>query len=93
MFTSSSRYLDILRWGRYQGEYLIDEFSTGTTIEYGTPSELLASRDQAGTDVVTALQTVVDTENGVHYVSNSGTITFKARRSRYNDDTPVVSVR
>jgi hypothetical protein len=89
--TSATRYADILRWAQYQGHSSIDAYATAQTVQYGPPTDLYASRDQSGNDVVSALQTVVDTENGVHYVAGNGAVTFKSRRARYNQNTPVVT--
>lgn len=82
--SSATRYQDILRWGGWAGLQAEDNFTTGETTAHGPATELLASADQTGTDVVSGLQTVVDTDNGSHYVAQDGTITFKARRARYN---------
>jgi hypothetical protein len=90
-YTSATRYADILRWAQYRGLASIDNNSTGQTVRYGPPTELFASRDQSGNDVVSALQTVVDTENGVHYVAGNGAVTFKSRQARYNQGTPAVT--
>jgi hypothetical protein len=42
-----------------------------------------------GQDALSALAAVVETENGVHYVSTSGTVTFRGRGYRYNNNTPI----
>jgi hypothetical protein len=42
-----------------------------------------------GQDAMSALQSVVDTENGAHYVDRAGVITFKARSARYNATVPM----
>lgn len=91
-FTSATRYADVLRWtpGPYNGPSSIDNYSAGQTTTYGPPTDLFAARDSVGTSAVTALQNVVDTENGAHYVDAAGVIQFKARRARYNLPTPVV---
>jgi hypothetical protein len=44
--------------------------------------------DFADLDAVSALQAVVDTEGGAHWVDAAGTITFRARTARYNQLTP-----
>jgi len=82
--SSASRFADILRWAQWNGSQAEDNYLTGSTVTYGPATELLASRDQTGTDVVSALQTVVDTENGMDYVARNGAITLKGRRARYN---------
>jgi hypothetical protein len=77
--SSGARYARILRYAGYSGSSSID---TGLTASMGP-----AAID--GQDAVSALQSVVDTENGAHYVSRSGAITFKARSARYNATTPM----
>jgi hypothetical protein len=42
-----------------------------------------------GQDAVSALQAVVDTEGGAHYVGKDGTVTFRSRSARYNATTPM----
>lgn len=76
--SSGARYARILRYAGYSGSSSID---VGLTASMGP-----AAID--GQDAVSALQSVVDTENGAHYVSRSGAITFKARSVRYNATTP-----
>jgi hypothetical protein len=89
--SSADRYADILRWGQWAGNSSLEEITTGgQTTDYGPASELIAGSNDSGTDVVSALQSVVDTENGTHFVAADGTITFFARRARYNQPTPVV---
>jgi hypothetical protein len=45
--------------------------------------------DIAGQDAMTALQAVVDTENGAHFIDRAGTVQFKARSDRYNAFAPI----
>lgn len=89
--SSGTRYLDILRWAGWIGLQNADAFTSGQTNDYGPPTELNAAASDLGMDTVSALQTVVDTESGSHYVAKDGTITFRSRRSRYNASTPVVT--
>lgn len=89
--SSTTRYQDILRWGGWAGLQAVDSYTTGETTAYGPATELNAAASSSGTDVVSALQTVVDTDAGTHYVAADGTVTFKARRARYNQGTPVVT--
>ncbi|MCX5239839.1 hypothetical protein OG824_32020 [Streptomyces prunicolor] len=77
--SSDARYARILRYAGYSGAYGIQ---TGLTTNMGP-----AAID--GQDAMTALQGVVDTENGAHYVDRSGALQFKARSARYNATTPV----
>lgn len=79
--TSGDRFADILRWALWAGESSVD---VGRTQTYGPSSDLNATSADSGTDAVSALQTVVDTENGSMFVSKAGAITFKDRASRYN---------
>lgn len=88
--SSGTRYTDILRWAGWAGAKAVDTWTTGETNAYGPGVDLLATAADQGTDVVTAGQNVVTTDNGNHYVAVDGTITFKARRARYNQNTPAV---
>lgn len=72
------RYARILRYSGYTGATSIQ---TGLTTSMG-PAGL------DGQDVVSALQDVVTTEGGEHFVAADGTITAKARTARYNALTP-----
>lgn len=77
--SSTARYARILRYAGYSGWTALD---TGLTTSMG-PANI------GGQDAMTALQGVVDTENGAHYVSRDGTIIFKSRSARYNATTPM----
>ncbi|MEV6833472.1 hypothetical protein AB0N17_02905 [Streptomyces sp. NPDC051133] len=77
--SSDARYARILRYAGYTGSTSIQ---TGLTTSMGP-----AAID--GQDAMSALQAVVDTENGEHYVDRSGAVTFKSRSARYNATTPV----
>ncbi|NUR65146.1 MAG: hypothetical protein HOQ47_05245 [Streptomyces sp.] len=77
--SSDARYARILRYAGYSGWTAIQ---TGLTTSMG-PAAL------DGQDAMTALEAVVDTENGAHYVDRAGVITFKARSNRYNATTPL----
>jgi hypothetical protein len=76
--STSARYSRILRYAGYNGPSSVQ---TGLTTSMG-------AADFGGQDAVTALQGVVDTEGGQHYVSSSGTVTFLSRAARYNALTP-----
>lgn len=76
--SSDARYRRILN---YAGWTAATSIQTGLTTSMG-PAEF------GGQDAVSALQGVVDTENGAHYVDRSGAVTFKARSDRYNALTP-----
>jgi hypothetical protein len=43
----------------------------------------------AGQDALSALNDVAQTENGVHFTSTSGVMTFRGRSTRYNSTTPL----
>ncbi|MDJ0345241.1 hypothetical protein QMK19_03735 [Streptomyces sp. H10-C2] len=77
--STDARYQRILRYSGYIGPSSVQ---TGLTTSMGP-----AKTD--GQDAVSALQAVVDTENGAHFVDRAGTITFRARSARYNATTPV----
>jgi hypothetical protein len=76
--SSNARYSRILRYAGYNGSSVIQ---SGLTTSMG-PANI------DGQDAMSALQSVVDTENGAHYVDRAGAIQFKARSARYNSTTP-----
>jgi hypothetical protein len=75
---TNSRYARILRYAGFNG---VNVLNTGLTTSMGP-----ANFD--GQDALSALQAVVDTENGAHYVDATGAIQFKSRAARYNALTP-----
>ncbi|MGW1744602.1 hypothetical protein ACWCRD_03080 [Streptomyces sp. NPDC002092] len=77
--SSNARYARILRYAGYAGPSTLQ---TGLTTSMGP-----AAID--GQDAVSALQGVIDTENGEHFVDRQGFIQFKARSARYNATVPV----
>ncbi|MEV4438526.1 hypothetical protein AB0K09_05805 [Streptomyces sp. NPDC049577] len=77
--STSARYARILRYAGYTG---VSSIQAGLTTSMGPA----AIDDQ---DAVSALQAVVDTENGQHFVDRAGHVTFLARSARYNATTPV----
>lgn len=77
--SSDSRYARILRYAGYTG---------GKNIQPGLTTAMGPANIE-GQDAMSALQTVVDTENGAHYFDATGSITFKSRSSRYNASSPV----
>lgn len=79
--STGSRYARILRYAGYTGGTWLD---TGNTASMGPASDI------TGADALSALQGVVDTESGSHWVQGSGTIRFRGRTARYNALTPVV---
>lgn len=77
--STSTRYSRILKWAGYTGASSVQ---TGLTTSMGP-----AAID--GQDAVSALQAVVDTEGGAHYVDRAGAVTFRSRSARYNATTPM----
>lgn len=77
--STTDRYQRLLRYAGYSGVTSLD---TGLTTAMGP-----AAID--GQDAMTALQAVVDTENGAHYVNTAGALVFKSRSARYNALTPM----
>lgn len=77
--STNARYQRILRYAGYTGAW---STQTGLTTSMGP-----ASID--GQDALTALQGVVDTENGAHFVATDGTVVFRSRSARYNALTPM----
>ncbi|MFI1535584.1 hypothetical protein [Streptomyces anandii] len=76
--SSNARYARILRYAGYSG---ISSIQTGLTTSMGP-----ASTD--GQDAMSALQSIVDTENGAHYIDRNGWIQFRSRSARYNAIAP-----
>ncbi|MFF4403844.1 hypothetical protein [Streptomyces sp. NPDC001404] len=77
--STDTRYARILRYAGYTG---VSSLQSGLTTSMGAMAT-------AGQDALSALQAVVDTENGEHYVDRVGTVTFKSRSARYNALTPL----
>lgn len=77
--SSGARYARILGWAGYTGA---TDLQTGLTTSMGSAIGI------AGQDALSALQAVVDTESGAHYVARDGILAFRARSDRYNKLTP-----
>jgi hypothetical protein len=77
--STNARYARILRYAGFSGA---SSLQTGLTASMG-PANL------DGQDAMSALQAVVDTENGAHFVDRAGTVQFKARSGRYNSMVPM----
>lgn len=75
---TGTRYRRILRYAGYTGPANIAD---GMTQSMG-PANI------EGQDAMTALQAVVETESGAHFVDAAGVIQFQARSARYNALTP-----
>lgn len=77
--STNARYSRILRYAGYIG---VSALQSGLTTSMG-PAAF------SGQDALSALQDVVTTENGAHFVDRAGTVTFQARSNRYNATVPV----
>lgn len=77
---SGDRYGRILGWANYVGAQNVPP---GATQHMGPATDV-----DGQTDVFTLLNNVVTTENGNHYVSETGVVTFEPRTVRYNQLTP-----
>jgi hypothetical protein len=78
--STDQRYARILRYAGYAG---------ATSIEPGLTTSMSGATGLAGADALSALQAVVETENGEHFVSKDGTLVFRSRGHRLNAFTPV----
>jgi hypothetical protein len=76
--STDARYARILRYAGYSGASTLQ---TGLTTSMGA-----ANLD--GQDAMSALQAVVDTEGGAHFIDKAGTVQFRSRSARYNALTP-----
>ncbi|MFG2722718.1 hypothetical protein ACGFW5_31130 [Streptomyces sp. NPDC048416] len=76
--STDARYLRILV---YTGSNITWYIQPGLTRSMGPA-------DFAGQDAFTALQAVVDTEGGEHFVGADGVINFRSRGARYNATVP-----
>lgn len=79
--SSGSRYARVLTWIGWTGAAVFDN---GQTTSMGPATDLI------GSSALDAENLVALTENGDHYVSASGALTFKARSAFYNTRTPAV---
>lgn len=68
--SSDARYGRILGWAGYQG---------ATALDAGVTTSMSYANDISGIDALSALQNVVNTENGRHFVGGDGTINFQSR--------------
>lgn len=75
--STDQRYARILGWAGYTGA---TDIATGQTRSMGAA--------KGGSDAMSLLQAVVETENGNHWVSPTGAVTFRGRATRYNSLTP-----
>lgn len=79
---SGQRYIRILNWAGYTGP---------TAIDIGASQSLGPATDITGKSALAALQAVIDTENGQHFVDAGGTLRFYARTRRYLATKPTVT--
>jgi hypothetical protein len=77
--SSDARYKRILN---YAGWTALSNIQPGLTTSMG-PAEF------GGQDGLSALQGVVDTENGSHFIGTDGRVNFRARSARYNSLVPM----
>lgn len=77
--SSGARYARVLSWVGYSGATAID---TGQTQSMGPATDI------TGQTPLDALNSIALTENGDHYASSAGVLTFKSRAARYNQRTP-----
>lgn len=78
--SSDQRYARILRYAGYTGN---------ANLQAGLTTDMGPATDISGSDALSCLQAVCDSENGQHFVDVNGTIQFQARSARYNSLTPV----
>lgn len=79
--SSDTRYQRILNWLGYTGP---------TRLSFGVCRSVGPAVDVAGQAGLQALQAVVDTENGQHFIAGDGIPVFQARSDRYSK-TPTVT--
>lgn len=78
--TAAQRYSRILGYAGYTGPSNIGAGVMTTSMGPAT--------DLSGSDALSCLENVVQTENGTHWVAADGTLTFVGRAARYNRATP-----
>jgi hypothetical protein len=79
--STNSRYARILRYAGYSGP---------TNIQSGLTTSMGPASNIVGQDAVSALNAVVETEAGNHFVGKDGRVTFVSRSARYNALTPQI---
>jgi len=78
--STSARYARVLGWAGYVGP---------SSIAPGNTTLIGPATDVAGVDALTALNNLVDTEAGRHYVARDGTVTFLSRGLVFGNTTPM----
>jgi hypothetical protein len=93
--SSANRYSRVLGWVGFNAPSVIPV--APSTVAMGPATDITAGGQAAstyspttGTDAQTALQNIVTTENGNHFVAADGTLTFQSRNSRYGAQTPSI---
>jgi hypothetical protein len=81
--TSDQRYARILRYAGFTGT---------STVGAGLTTSMGPADDLAGSDAMSALNNVVATENGEHFVAADGSVVFRGRGARYNALTPALTL-
>lgn len=91
--SSGNRYQRILGWAGFRGQTNVDVGQTlmGPATDILPTTGLGGNLVTNGTDALTALNNVVITENGNHFVDRTGVLTFQARNTRYTPFTPQVT--
>jgi hypothetical protein len=77
--STDARYSRILGWAGYTGP---------SSIAFGSTTSLGPATDVSGSDALTCLSNVVDTEAGRHFVAADGTMTFQSRKTQFANTTP-----
>lgn len=85
--TSGSRYTRVLGWC-LSAATSVSAVDTGSEVDYGPATDITGGSNP--TYALQALQNVVATEYGQHFIAADGTIVFQARTARYNP-APAVS--
>jgi len=78
--STGARYARILGWAGYVGP---------SSVGAGSTTSIGPATDVSGTDALTALNNVVDTEAGRHFVARDGTVTFQSRKTQFANTTPM----
>lgn len=78
--SSDQRYARILGYAGYLGAQALD---------VGATTSMLPANDISGKDALSALEAVVATEAGRHFVAADGTVTFQSRNRMFLSSTPV----
>lgn len=92
--STDQRYRRIIAWAGYYGQVNIQ---SGQTQRMGPATDIIPTNGAggglitSGIDALTALNNVVITENGNHFIDANGVLTFQARSMRTQPFQPVVT--